>query len=154
MKRWRCGVCGYMHTGGNPPEKCPNCGSPTEKFAEVPVEFEQIHMHYAQKISYTEKVEINPFFGDYRSISPYVYNLPVGERVPLHKHPTTDELFFILKGRIEFKVGAKKLTAVRGDVVQGKMNIPHTFENIGEEPAAFLSVKAPKPVDVEMLEKQ
>lgn len=32
------------------------------------------------------------------------------------------------------------------------MNIPHTFMNIGDEPAAFLSVKGPKPVDVEVLE--
>jgi len=27
MKRWRCGVCGYVHTGDSPPEKCPNCGA-------------------------------------------------------------------------------------------------------------------------------
>lgn len=25
-KRWRCTVCGYIHTGENPPEKCPVCG--------------------------------------------------------------------------------------------------------------------------------
>jgi mannose-6-phosphate isomerase-like protein (cupin superfamily) len=71
----------------------------------------------------------------------------------LHKHPTTDELFFIVKGRIKFKVGDQELVAVRGDVVQGRMNIPHTFANIGDEPAAFLSVKGPKPVDLEMLEE-
>lgn len=25
-KRWRCTVCGYIHTGENPPETCPVCG--------------------------------------------------------------------------------------------------------------------------------
>jgi Conserved protein/domain typically associated with flavoprotein oxygenases, DIM6/NTAB family len=25
-KRWRCTVCGYIHTGENPPEECPVCG--------------------------------------------------------------------------------------------------------------------------------
>lgn len=25
-KRWRCTVCGYIHTGDNPPEICPICG--------------------------------------------------------------------------------------------------------------------------------
>ncbi|HWJ02935.1 MAG TPA: flavin reductase [Verrucomicrobiae bacterium] len=25
-KRWRCTVCGYIHTGENPPEVCPVCG--------------------------------------------------------------------------------------------------------------------------------
>ncbi|MCX8015205.1 MAG: cupin domain-containing protein [candidate division WOR-3 bacterium] len=109
-------------------------------------------MHYGQKLSYGNEVEINPFFGDYESISPYIYNLPVGQRVRLHKHPKNDELFFVLKGKIKFRIGNKELIANIGDVVQGKMNIPHAFENIGDEPAAFLSVKGPKPIDVVFLE--
>jgi rubredoxin len=32
MKKWRCTVCGYVHEGETPPEKCPNCGAPKEKF--------------------------------------------------------------------------------------------------------------------------
>ncbi len=32
MKKWRCTVCGYIHVGDQPPEKCPMCGSPKEKF--------------------------------------------------------------------------------------------------------------------------
>ncbi len=152
MKKWRCTVCGYIHTGNEPPDKCPNCGAPKAKFVEVPADFEQIHLHHAQKISYGTEVEINPFFEDYASLAPYIYNLPVGKKVGLHKHPTTDELFFIIKGKIKFRVGEKELVAMPGDVVQGKMDIPHSFENIGDEPAAFLSVKGPKPVDLVMLE--
>lgn len=153
MKRWRCSVCGYIHDGGELPEKCPNCSSPKEKFIEVSKNFEHVHMYYAQKLSYGEQVDVNPFFGNYSSISPYIYNLPVGQHTPLHKHPTTDELFFVIKGRLKFKVGDKELVAVRGDVIQGKMDVPHSFENIGDEPAAFLSVKGPKPVDLVMLEE-
>ena len=153
MKRFRCSVCGYIHTGNEPPDKCPNCQSPKEKFSEVPADFEQIHMYYGQKLSYSNQVDVNPFFGDYTCISTYIYNLPVGKRVPLHKHPTTDELFYIIKGKLKFKVGDKELIANVGDVIQGKMDIPHSFENIGDEPAAFLSVKAPKPVDLVYLEK-
>jgi len=152
MRRWRCSVCGYVHEGDAPPEKCPNCSSPKEKFGEIADDFEMVHMNHAQKLSYGAQVEVNPFFGNYASLSPYIYNLPVGQRVGLHKHPTTDELFFILKGRIKFRVGDKELVAVPGDVVQGKMDIPHTFENVGDEPAAFLSVKGPKPVDLVKLE--
>lgn len=33
-KKWVCGVCGYVHEGDNPPEKCPQCGAPAEKFKE------------------------------------------------------------------------------------------------------------------------
>ena len=152
MKRWRCGVCGYVHTGDSPPEKCPNCGSPKERFGELTDDFDLLHIHFGQKLSYGPQVEVNPFFGDYVSLAPFVYNLPVGQRVGLHKHPTTDELFFVLKGKLEFKVGDRTLVATEGDLVEGKMDIPHTFKNIGNEPAAFLSVKGPKPVDLVKLE--
>jgi quercetin dioxygenase-like cupin family protein len=152
MKKWRCTVCGYIHEGEQPPEKCPNCGAPKEKFVAVENDENLIHMYYGQKISYSNAVDVNPFFGDYESLACFVYNLPAGERVPMHVHKTTDELFFVIRGKIEFTVGDKTLIARNGDLVQGKMNVPHTFKNIGDEPAAFLSVKGPKPVDLEMLE--
>lgn len=34
MKRFVCGICGYVHVGNEPPEKCPQCGAPREKFSE------------------------------------------------------------------------------------------------------------------------
>ena len=33
--RWRCTVCGYIHEGENPPEKCPVCGQGPEKFEKI-----------------------------------------------------------------------------------------------------------------------
>ncbi|MGI1659354.1 MAG: FAD-dependent oxidoreductase [Desulfitobacterium sp.] len=55
MKRWICKVCGYIHTGNEPPERCPQCGAPKEEFrlleesesaveqiqSELPAEFRQ-----------------------------------------------------------------------------------------------------------------
>nr|WP_300667380.1 FAD-dependent oxidoreductase [Desulfoluna sp.] len=35
MKKFVCTVCGYVHEGSAPPEKCPQCGAPAEKFKEV-----------------------------------------------------------------------------------------------------------------------
>ncbi|PIE61150.1 MAG: rubredoxin [Desulfobacterales bacterium] len=32
MKKWQCSVCKYIHEGDEPPEKCPICGVPAEKF--------------------------------------------------------------------------------------------------------------------------
>lgn len=32
MKKWKCSVCGYVHTGDEPPEKCPVCGADKSKF--------------------------------------------------------------------------------------------------------------------------
>ncbi len=35
MKKWRCTVCNYIHTGEEPPEKCPVCGADKSKFVEI-----------------------------------------------------------------------------------------------------------------------
>jgi len=35
MKEWKCTVCGYIHTGPEPPEKCPVCGADKSMFVEV-----------------------------------------------------------------------------------------------------------------------
>ena len=32
MKKWVCPVCGYVHEGDTPPEKCPVCKVPGSKF--------------------------------------------------------------------------------------------------------------------------
>ena len=33
--KWTCSVCGYTYEGPQPPEKCPQCGVPADKFVEV-----------------------------------------------------------------------------------------------------------------------
>ena len=35
IRKWRCQVCGYIHTGPEPPETCPVCGAPKSKFILV-----------------------------------------------------------------------------------------------------------------------
>jgi len=32
MATWVCKICGYQHEGDTPPEKCPICNMPAEKF--------------------------------------------------------------------------------------------------------------------------
>ena len=35
MKKFICTVCGYVHEGDAPPEECPICKAPADKFKEV-----------------------------------------------------------------------------------------------------------------------
>ncbi|MBI3795011.1 MAG: NADH peroxidase [Nitrospinae bacterium] len=35
MKKWKCQVCGYIHTGNEAPEVCPVCYAPRAKFTET-----------------------------------------------------------------------------------------------------------------------
>lgn len=38
MKKYVCPICGYVHEGNEPPEKCPQCGAPGFKFQEQSAE--------------------------------------------------------------------------------------------------------------------
>jgi len=45
MKKWKCKVCQHVHTGENPPDKCPICGVSSKKFVlvdEVPDESDEV----------------------------------------------------------------------------------------------------------------
>lgn len=42
MQKWKCAVCGFIYDGDAPPEKCPNCGAPKEKFERLPDEKAQL----------------------------------------------------------------------------------------------------------------
>jgi rubrerythrin len=33
--KWRCTVCNYVHDGDSPPDFCPNCGAPKDKFVKL-----------------------------------------------------------------------------------------------------------------------
>ena len=47
MKKWRCTVCNYIHTGDLPPDKCPECGVGPEKFIELSAD--EIHLSIMSK---------------------------------------------------------------------------------------------------------
>lgn len=36
MQKWKCTICGYIHDGDAPPDKCPRCGAPKDKFEKIP----------------------------------------------------------------------------------------------------------------------
>ena len=60
--KWVCSVCGYVHEGDQPPEKCPQCKVPADKF--IKQEEGKVEWQCSQKIDDTEKTEnIFPWIG-------------------------------------------------------------------------------------------
>lgn len=53
MKKWQCRVCGYIHAGDAPPDKCPVCGAAADEFFEVGPEGEELAAMIAGKPSAT-----------------------------------------------------------------------------------------------------
>lgn len=36
--QWKCGVCNLIWKGDNPPDKCPKCGTPGDKYSKLSAE--------------------------------------------------------------------------------------------------------------------
>lgn len=47
-----------------------------------------------KKLFMVSNLKLILFYEDFASLALFIYNIPVVQRVPLHKHLTTDELFF------------------------------------------------------------
>ena len=94
MKKWRCLVCGYIHVGDEPPEKCPVCGADKSMFEEVVEEAEAIDKDAAQDAA----PDIPEPPGDPRQIeldsppdTPFgrIYHLLIGQILKHHAHPVS-----------------------------------------------------------------
>jgi len=63
-----------------------------------------------------------------------------------HRHSREDELWYILEGQLEFRIGERgerALVAGPGETVFGPRGIPHTFRVVGTIPARYVFVVAP-----------
>ncbi|QTA83929.1 rubredoxin-like domain-containing protein [Desulfonema limicola] len=49
MKKWRCTVCGYVHTGNELPDKCPVCGADKSLFEEIEAKVEPVTVEEQDK---------------------------------------------------------------------------------------------------------
>ena len=67
--------------------------------------------------------------------------------LPFHKHPATDELFYIVEGVGEFTVGSESMIVGPTSAVYGPANVFHGLVNSGEKEMVVISVQAPKPVE-------
>jgi mannose-6-phosphate isomerase-like protein (cupin superfamily) len=62
----------------------------------------------------------------------------------LHVHHADDEAWYVLEGRLGFRLGADPVEAGPGDVVLARRGTPHSFWNAGAEPARYVLVMTPR----------
>ena len=75
MTTWKCTVCGYVHEGEQPPEQCPICKQPAEKFEKVA---EVKESPYAG--TKTEKNLWEAFAGESQARNKYTYFASVAKK--------------------------------------------------------------------------
>jgi quercetin dioxygenase-like cupin family protein len=82
----------------------------------------------------TDKIVFNTFYFKPRQL------------LPFHKHPATDELFYIVNGVGQFTVGNDSMVVGPSSAVYGPAGIFHGLVNSGDKDMVVISVQAPKPV--------
>ena len=75
MAKWKCSVCGYVHEGDAPPEKCPICKQPASKFEKV--EEPKKNPYAGTK---TEKNLWEAFAGESQARNKYTYFASVAKK--------------------------------------------------------------------------
>jgi len=63
---------------------------------------------------------------------------PFADSPPLHVHHTEDELFHVLDGELQLRVGDELISAPAGSVLLAPKGVPHTFRVVSPEGARWL----------------
>lgn len=66
-----------------------------------------------------------------------------GEGPPLHTHDVENESWYVLEGRLRFKLGEDLRDAPAGSFVFVPHGVPHCFQNVGDTPAKILVLFTP-----------
>ena len=63
---------------------------------------------------------------------------------PLHVHRSDDEAWYVLEGKLGFRLGDGEIEASAGSAVLARRGTPHTYWNAGSVEARYLLVMTPK----------
>ena len=63
---------------------------------------------------------------------------------PLHLHRSEDEAWYVLEGRLGFRVGDEEIEAEEGSAVVVKAGTPHSYWNAEAQPARYVIVMGPR----------
>jgi quercetin dioxygenase-like cupin family protein len=72
-----------------------------------------------------------------------------GDGPPLHVHANEDEALYTLGGTLRFRMGANVQTAPAGTFAFVPRGTPHTWQNVGDDPARLLVIFTPAAAGVE-----
>lgn len=65
------------------------------------------------------------------SVAVFEEVVPVGAGTPLHIHPTSDEVIYVISGDFTFKIGEQRATGGSGTCVFIRRGTPHAWRNTG-----------------------
>jgi len=79
--------------------------------------------------------------------------IAVGDRIPLHRHPTVEEIVYVDSGSAEITVGDEKRIVGAGGIAFIPPGAPHETRNVGETTVHLHAIFPTPIIDIEMLER-
>src|ERR1044072_8609715 len=58
-----------------------------------------------------------------------------GGGVPAHYHPSLEERWHVVEGRLRFKIDGRTIEATAGETITARPGVRHAFTNVGDEGA-------------------
>ena len=58
-----------------------------------------------------------------------------GGGVPAHYHPSLEERWHVVEGRLRFKIDGRTVEAIAGETITARPGVRHAFTNVGDEVA-------------------
>ncbi|MDY7033334.1 MAG: ferritin family protein [Thermodesulfobacteriota bacterium] len=113
-KKWKCTVCGYIHEGEGPPDKCPVCGA-----------FKYQFILYEKLPDVLEKSLKEAFAGESKA---YVRNLAFAGKADQEEMPQIARLFRAV-AEAERVHAAEYLKYLEGVIGDTEENLKAAFEN-------------------------
>ena len=77
------------------------------------------------------------------SLTAFEHIVGPGDGPPLHRHAREGESWYVLEGRLRFKLGGEVHVVSEGSFVHAAPGTPHCFQNVGEAPARLLVLFSP-----------
>ena len=81
------------------------------------------------------------------ALKPKVWTVPAGAYMGAHGHPTQEEVYLVLAGRFEVRIGPPGEEETReagpGTLFRAAPHVARGYENVGEGPGRVLVVAAP-----------
>jgi len=124
MAKWKCSVCGYIHEGDQPPEICPVCKQPADKF--VKMEEPKSKSPYAG--TKTEKNLWEAFAGESQARNKYTYFASVAKKAGYEQIAA-----LFLKTADNEKEHAKLWFKALGELGDTEANLLHAAEGENHE---------------------
>ncbi len=127
MKKYVCPVCGYVYEGENPPEKCPQCGCPGEKFTEMKEDALNFACEHVIGVGAKDKIDSEVyeglkanFTGECTEVGMYI---AMSRQAIREGYPEVGE--FYMRAALEEAEHAAKFAELLGEVV-----VPCTKTNL------------------------